>query len=63
MNMAKRGQLPGKLGEQELIGLLENINQQTKKTTTIKVSTNINHQVKRYKSIFKRYSFFLKLSV
>lgn len=37
VNMAKRGQLPGKLGEQELIGLLESVSEQTKKTTTIKV--------------------------
>ncbi|XP_051168865.1 programmed cell death protein 5 [Leptopilina boulardi] len=36
VNMAKRGQLPGKLGEQELIGLLESVSEQTKKTTTIK---------------------------
>ncbi|XP_033209993.1 programmed cell death protein 5 [Belonocnema kinseyi] len=36
VNMAKRGQLPGKLGEQELIGLLESVSQQTKKTTTVK---------------------------
>lgn len=38
VNMAKRGQLPGKLGEQELIGLLESVSQQTKRTTTVKVS-------------------------
>ncbi|XP_012269294.1 programmed cell death protein 5 [Athalia rosae] len=36
LNMAQRGQLPGKLGEQELIGLLESVNQQTRKTTTVK---------------------------
>lgn len=35
--MAQRGQLPGKLGEKELISILESVNQQTKKTTTVKV--------------------------
>lgn len=38
INMAQRQQLPGKLGEKELISLLENINQQTQKKTTVKVS-------------------------
>ncbi|KAG5328076.1 PDCD5 protein, partial [Acromyrmex charruanus] len=36
LNMAQRGQLPGKLGEKELINLLENVNQQTQKKTTVK---------------------------
>ncbi|CAD6222275.1 GSCOCG00000887001-RA-CDS [Cotesia congregata] len=36
VNMAQRGQLPGKLGEKELISLLESVNQQTQKTTTVK---------------------------
>lgn len=40
LSMAQRGQLPGKLGEKELINILESINQQTSKnSTTIKVST------------------------
>lgn len=38
VSMAQRGQLPGKLGEKELISLLESVNQQTRKTTTVKVS-------------------------
>lgn len=37
VNMAKRGQLPGKLGEKELISLLESVSEHTKRTTTIKV--------------------------
>lgn len=37
MSMAQRGQLPGRLGEKELISLLESVNQQTQKTTTVKV--------------------------
>ncbi|XP_011706783.1 PREDICTED: programmed cell death protein 5 [Wasmannia auropunctata] len=36
LNMAQRGQLPGKLGEKELINLLENVNQQTQKRTIVK---------------------------
>lgn len=36
LNMAKRGQLPGKLGEKELINLLESINQQTQQKTVVK---------------------------
>ncbi|KAL6264143.1 hypothetical protein P5V15_004222 [Pogonomyrmex californicus] len=36
LNMAQRGQLPGKLGEQELINLLESVNQQTQKKTVVK---------------------------
>ncbi|XP_020298820.1 programmed cell death protein 5 [Pseudomyrmex gracilis] len=36
INMAQRNQLPGKLGEKELISLLETINQQTQKKTTVK---------------------------
>lgn len=41
LSMAQRGQLSGRLGEQQLISILESINQQTsKKTTTVKVSNN-----------------------
>ncbi|XP_011876346.1 PREDICTED: programmed cell death protein 5 [Vollenhovia emeryi] len=36
LNMAQRGQLPGKLGEKQLIDLLENVNQQTQRKTTVK---------------------------
>ncbi|XP_071566780.1 programmed cell death protein 5 [Temnothorax nylanderi] len=36
LSMAQRGQLPGKLGEKELINLLESVNQQTQKRTTVK---------------------------
>ncbi|XP_017877396.1 programmed cell death protein 5 [Ceratina calcarata] len=36
LSMAQRGQLPGKLGEKELISLLESINQQTQKETVVK---------------------------
>ncbi|XP_077258029.1 programmed cell death 5 [Temnothorax americanus] len=36
LSMAQRGQLPGKLGEKELIDLLESVNQQTQKRTTVK---------------------------
>ncbi|XP_012228962.1 programmed cell death protein 5 [Linepithema humile] len=36
VSMAQRQQLPGKLGEKELISLLENVNQQTQKKTTVK---------------------------
>jgi len=36
MNMARSGQLPGKLGEEELIGLLERVSEQTQKKTTVK---------------------------
>ncbi|XP_078038698.1 programmed cell death 5 [Augochlora pura] len=36
LNMAQRGRLPGKLGEKELINLLESVNQQTKRTTVVK---------------------------
>lgn len=37
VGMAQRGQLPGKLGEKELISLLESVNQQTQKKTVVKV--------------------------
>lgn len=37
LSMAQRGQLPGKLGEKELISLLESVNQQTQKKTVVKV--------------------------
>lgn len=36
LSMAQRGQLAGKLGEKELISLLESVNQQTQKKTTVK---------------------------
>lgn len=42
INMAQRNQLPGKLGEKELISLLETVNQQTQKKTTVKVSKQQN---------------------
>lgn len=38
LSMAQRGQLPGKLGEKELISLLESVNQQTQRKTVVKVS-------------------------
>ena len=41
LNMAQRGQLPAKLGEKELINLLESVNQQTQRKTVVKVSCNI----------------------
>ncbi|KAM0727166.1 Programmed cell death protein 5 [Formica fusca] len=36
LNMAQNQQLPGKLGEKQLINLLESLNQQTQKKTTVK---------------------------
>ncbi|KAG6801636.1 programmed cell death protein 5 [Apis mellifera caucasica] len=36
LSMAQRGQLPGKLGEKELISLLESVNQQTQRKTVVK---------------------------
>ncbi|KAL6434009.1 programmed cell death protein 5 [Cataglyphis hispanica] len=36
LNMAKNQQLPGKLGEEQLITLLESLNQQTQRKTTVK---------------------------
>lgn len=38
VNMAQRGQISSKLGEEELIRLLESINQQTQRKTIVKVS-------------------------
>lgn len=38
LNMAQRGQLHSKLGEKELINLLESVNQQTQRKTVVKVS-------------------------
>jgi programmed cell death protein 5 len=39
VSMGQKGQIIGKLGEKELINILENINKQTsKKTTSVKVS-------------------------
>lgn len=37
VQMAKRGQLRGKIGETELIGILENINQQMSSSQSNKV--------------------------
>ncbi|EEB14318.1 Programmed cell death protein, putative [Pediculus humanus corporis] len=36
IQMAQTGQLPGKISEGELIKILENVNRQTNKTTTVK---------------------------
>lgn len=36
LNMAQRGQLSSKLGEKELISLIENVNQQTQRKTVVK---------------------------
>ncbi|CAK9801549.1 Programmed cell death protein 5 [Anthophora quadrimaculata] len=36
LNMAQCGQLPGKLGEKELISLLESVNQRTQRKTVVK---------------------------
>ncbi|KAG7205448.1 hypothetical protein KM043_007439 [Ampulex compressa] len=36
LSMAQRGQLPGKLGEKDLINLLESVSQQTQRKTTVK---------------------------
>ncbi|EFN86547.1 programmed cell death protein 5 [Harpegnathos saltator] len=36
VNMAQRGQIAGKLGEKELISLLESVSQQTQRKTTVK---------------------------
>ncbi|KAK2584924.1 hypothetical protein KPH14_002520 [Odynerus spinipes] len=36
LSMAQRGQLPGRLGEKELISLLESVNQQTQRKTIVK---------------------------
>lgn len=40
--MAQQGQIPGKLGEKELISLLESVNQRTQRTTVVKVSYDNN---------------------
>ena len=39
IGMAQRGQIGGKMGEKELINILEMVNQQTQKSTTVKVRT------------------------
>lgn len=36
VNMARRGQIGGQLGEAELKGLLEQVSEQTKQETTVK---------------------------
>nr|XP_033330498.1 programmed cell death protein 5 [Megalopta genalis] len=36
LSMAQQGRLPGKLGEKELINLLESVNQQTQRKTVVK---------------------------
>ncbi|KAI6077672.1 Programmed cell death protein 5 [Aix galericulata] len=41
IQMARYGQLPGKITEQVLIEILEKASQQTEKTTTVKLSTAI----------------------
>lgn len=38
VQMATSGQIGGKLSENDLIGLVERVNAQTQKTTTVKVS-------------------------
>lgn len=38
LQMAQTGQLPGKIDENELIRILENVRAQTTKTTTVKVN-------------------------
>lgn len=45
LNMAQRGQLSGKLGEKELINLLESVNQQTQKKTTVKVNIIVQYTI------------------
>lgn len=42
LRMAQTGQIMGKLGENELINLLESINQQTSRTTTVKVRITVS---------------------
>lgn len=37
INMARSGQIRGKLGETQLIGLLEQVSEKTKQTTKVKV--------------------------
>lgn len=37
INMARMGQVRGKLGEKDLVGLLEQINEKISKTTKVKV--------------------------
>lgn len=41
VQMAQSGRLAGKITEQKLIGILENVNRQTSKTTTVKVILNL----------------------
>ncbi|CAD1476591.1 unnamed protein product, partial [Heterotrigona itama] len=36
LTMAQQGQIPGKLGEKELISLLESVNQRTQRKTVVK---------------------------
>lgn len=38
IGMAQRGQIGGKMGEKELINILEMVNERTQKTTTVKVN-------------------------
>lgn len=48
LQMAQTGRLPGKISEPELIGILESVNKQTSKTTTVKVNQfNIHMPNKR----------------
>lgn len=54
LNMAQNQQLPGKLGEKQLINLLESLNQQTQRKTTVKVSNHYkyasNNRIKHYQN-------------
>uniref|UniRef100_A0A8C4QJG5 Programmed cell death 5 n=1 Tax=Eptatretus burgeri TaxID=7764 RepID=A0A8C4QJG5_EPTBU len=40
IQMARFGQLPGQVNEQDLIGILQKVSQDSEKKTTIKVSMN-----------------------
>lgn len=46
IQMAQSGRLHGKINEDELIRILENVNKQTSRTTTVKV--NFNCRVNQY---------------
>ncbi|KAL6434010.1 hypothetical protein ACFW04_005869 [Cataglyphis niger] len=61
LNMAKNQQLPGKLGEEQLITLLESLNQQTQRKTTVKVSNHysyvFNNGIKHYQNFILFFQF------
>lgn len=61
LNMAKNQQLPGKLGEEQLITLLESLNQQTQRKTTVKVSNYYscasNNRIKHYQNFILFFQF------